>query len=44
VVEESVRDARLLGDVADSRGVEALAGEDAHRRLEDPPPLLFRRD
>ena len=41
VVEEAVRDACFLGDVADARGVEAVAREDAHRGVEDPAPLLL---
>ena len=35
VVEEAVRDARVLGDVADARGVVAVLGEDADRGVED---------
>ena len=38
MVQEPVRDARLGGDVADAGSVEALAGEDAHRRVEDLLP------
>ena len=41
MVEQAVRDARLLGDVADARGVEAVAREDAHRGVEDPATLLL---
>ncbi len=43
MVEEAVRDARLLRDVADARGVEAVAREDAHGRVEDLPALLLLR-
>ena len=44
VVEQAVRDAGLLGDVADPRPVEAVSREDANRRLEQlaapvSPPL-----
>ena len=42
MVQEPVRDARLLGDVADARGVVAVAGEDAHGRVEDQAPLPSR--
>ena len=42
VVEQAVRDARLLGDVADARGVEALAREHAHGGVEDQTPFLLR--
>ena len=42
VIEQPVRDARLLGDVADARGVVALAREDADGRVEDQPALLLR--
>ena len=41
VVEQAVRDARLLGDVADARRVEALVREHAHGRVEDQTPFLF---
>jgi alpha-methylacyl-CoA racemase len=37
-----VRDTGLLGDVADARGVEALAREHPDGGVEDSPPLLFR--
>jgi hypothetical protein len=40
VVEEPVRDSRLLGDVTDPRGVIALAREDADGRVEDEPALV----
>ena len=40
VVHQPVGDARLVGDVADAAGVEALAGEDADGRVEDEPALL----
>ena len=40
VVDEPVGDAGLVGDVRDAAGVEALAGEDADRRVEDQPPLV----
>ena len=42
VVDEAVGDAGLVGDVGDAAGVEALAGEDAHRRVEDQAPLVRR--
>ena len=42
VVEEPVRDARLLGDVPDARGVVAGAGEHPDGRVEDEPLLLAR--
>src|SRR3954462_13503079 len=38
VIEQPVRDARLLGDVADARSTEALTREDAHRRIEQLAP------
>ena len=41
MVEQAVRDARLFGDVADARGVEALAREHADRGVEDQTPFLF---
>ena len=41
VVEQAVGDARLLGDVADARGVVALAREDADGRLDDEAALLL---
>ncbi len=40
VVEETVRDPRLFGDVADARGVVALRREDADGRVEDDAALL----
>jgi hypothetical protein len=40
VVDEAVGDARLVGDVRDAAGVEALAGEHAHGRVEDQPALV----
>ena len=45
VVDEPVGDARLVGDVRHAAGVEALAGEHAHGRVEDQrgasrPPAL----
>ena len=43
VVDEAVGDARLVGDVGDAAGVEALAGEDADRRVEDLPAAVDRR-
>ena len=43
MVEQPVRDARLLGDVADAGGVVAVAREDAHGRVEDEAPLLLAR-
>ena len=44
VVEQAVRDARLLGDVADAARVVAAAREDADGGVEDLPPLLLLRD
>ncbi len=41
VVQQPVRDARLLGDVADARGVEPVAREHANGGVEDPPALLL---
>ena len=41
VIEESVRDARLLGDVSDAARVVALAREHAHRCVEDEAPLVL---
>src|SRR5581483_11547417 len=43
VVEQPVRDAGLLGDVADPGRVESLAREDAYSGLQDLPPLVLRR-
>src|SRR3954453_20514614 len=43
VVDEPVGDAGLVGDVRDAAGVEALAREDLHRRVEDQPALVSRR-
>ena len=40
VVDEPVGDARLVGDVGDPGRVEALAGEDADRRVEDLAALV----
>ena len=42
VVEQSVRDARLLGDVTDARGVEALVREHPDGRVENETPFLLR--
>ena len=41
VVEQTVRDARLFGDVTDAAGVVALAREDAHGRVENEPTLVL---
>ena len=41
VVEQAVRDARLLGDVADAGGVVAVAREDAHGGVDDEAALLL---
>ena len=43
VVDEAVGDPRLVGDVGDAGRVEALAGEDADRRVEDLAALVDRR-
>ena len=43
VVEETVRDAGLLGDVADAARMEPLAREDAHGRNEELPPFVLYR-
>ena len=40
VVDEPVRDARLVGDVRDAAGVEALVGEHPHGGVEDHAPLV----
>ena len=40
MVEEPVRDPRLLGDVADAAGVVALRREDADGRVEDEAALV----
>ena len=40
VVDEAVGDARLVGDVGDAGGVEALAGEDGDRGVEDLPAFV----
>ena len=40
VVEETVRDAGVLGDVADARAVVAVLGEDADRGVEDELALV----
>ena len=42
VVDEPVGDARLVGDVGDPGRVEALAGEDPDRRVEDLAALVDR--
>jgi hypothetical protein len=41
VVQEAVRDARLLGDVADAARVVPLPGEDAHRRVQKQSALFL---
>ena len=41
MVEQAVRDARLLGDVTDPRGVVPLARKDPHCRLDDETALLL---
>ncbi len=43
VVDEAVGDPGLVGDVGDAGRVEALAGEDADRRVEDLAALVDRR-
>ena len=43
VVEEPVGDPRLVGDVRDTDSVEALAGEDPDRGVEDLPAPVDRR-
>ena len=43
VVDEPVGDAGLVGDVGDAGRVEALAGEDADRGVEDLAALVDRR-
>ena len=43
MVQEPVRDARLLGDVADPGRVVAVAGEDPHSGREDLPALVGGR-
>ena len=43
VVDEAVGDARLVGDVRHAAGVEALAREHAHGRVEDQAALVDRR-
>jgi len=40
VVEQAVRDARVLGDVADARAVVTMLGEDANRGVEDEGALV----
>ncbi len=40
VVDEAVGDAGLVGDVGDAAVVEALAGEDGDRRVEDQAALV----
>ena len=42
VVDQPVGDPRLVGDVGDPGRVEALAGEDLDRRVEDLAPLVDR--
>jgi crotonobetainyl-CoA:carnitine CoA-transferase CaiB-like acyl-CoA transferase len=42
VVQQAVRDAGLLGDVADARSVEPFPREDANGCVEDQTPFLFR--
>jgi alpha-methylacyl-CoA racemase len=42
VVQQPMRHAGLLGDVADPRGVEPLSREDADGCVEDQTPFLFR--
>ena len=44
VVEKTVRDARILGDVADPRTVVAVIGEDAYRSVENELPLVRGSD
>src|SRR5207237_4062987 len=44
VVQETVRHARLLGDVAHAARMEALAREDANGGVADQPALLLLRD
>ncbi len=41
VVEQAVRDTGFLRDVADARGVVAVAGEDAHGGVDDEASLLL---
>ena len=41
MVEQSVRDTRLLGDVADARGVEALVREHPDGGVENQTPFLL---
>ena len=43
VVDEAVGDPGLVGDVGDAGRVEALAGEDADRRVEDVAAFVDRR-
>ncbi len=43
MVEQPVRDAGLLGDVADPGGVIPVPGEDTHGGVEDQPALVLRR-
>ena len=40
VVHEAIRHPRLVGDVGDAAGVEALAREHAHGGVEDHAPLV----
>ena len=42
VVDEAIRHARLVGDVGDAAGVEALAREHPHGGVEDHAPLVGR--
>jgi hypothetical protein len=44
VVQEAVRDARVLGDVADARAVVPVLGKHADRGIEDPLPLVLGGD
>jgi hypothetical protein len=44
VVEETMSDARVLGDVPDPRAVVAVIGKDADRRVEDELPLVRGSD
>jgi hypothetical protein len=44
VVQQPVCNAGVLGDVADSRSVVPVIGEDADRRLENEPALVRLSD
>ncbi len=44
MVQKTVRDARIRGDVADARAVVAVFGEDAHGRVEDELSLVHLGD